>query len=422
VASCVTDTVSAADTISQTTSLPCIIDTAVTRGADITTFAAGNPACITAVVKNAYGVVVPSDTFTVTATNGARVNISDSTIGLTTTDTRGATSFDSDVATGADVFVRVDNPTGAALSTTVTISYAGQVVATKNLTWLGEATKINVIAKSVGKTSGKGQIHYTLSDAAGNLTAGIASGLVTSFGAQVTSTTDATNTATATQPTWATAGKGASFASTAPVATDMNGVALLTVIPSATYGIAVFNCGSTSGSAEITLRHQQPVTGTYISTPVTVSCAGGVDTYTVSADKAAYKIGEVATFTITAKDSKGNAVHDYLSTNNVALLTGTAADVSIGGGTITKATATSDAIGILAGLASGTATYKAQLTTAGSFNAVVNLAGAVTKSVTTAYTVTGGDASMSDVLKSIVALIASINKQISALQKLILKR
>ena len=423
VAACTTATVDAAETTSQSTSLTCIAAGAVARGADITTFAAGNPACITAVVKNAYGTVVAADTFTVTATNGARVNIDGSAIALTTTDNRGSTSFDSVASVdGTDVFVRVDNPTGAALSTTVTISYAGQVVSTKNLTWLGEATKINVIAKSVGKTSGKGQIHYTLSDAAGNLTAGVASGLVTSFGAQVTSTTDATNTATATQPTWATAGKGASIAATAPVATDMNGVALLTVIPTATYGIAVFNCGSTSGSAEITLRHQQPVTGVFISTPVTVSCAGGVDTYTVSADKAAYKIGEVATFTITAKDSRGNAVHDYLSTNNAALLTGTAADVSIGGGTITKATATSDAIGILAGLASGTATYKAQLTTAGSFNAVVNLAGSTTKSVTAAYTVSGGDASNADVLKSIVALIASINKQIQALQKLILRR
>jgi len=423
VASCVTDTVSSADTISQSTSLTCIAAGAVARGLDITTFAAGNPACITAVVKNAYGVAVPSDTFTATATNGARVNIDDSAISLTTTDNRGATSFDSGAATGADVFVRVDNPTGAALSTTVTISYAGQVVATKNLTWVGEATKINVVAKTVGKTSGQGQIHYTLTDAAGTLTAGIATGDVTSFGAVVTSTTDTTITGTTTQPTQATAGKSATFSSSAaPVAVAINSVAA-NPVTSGAYGIALFNCGSSAGTASVTLRHLQPVTGAYISTPVSVSCAGGVDTYTVSSDKASYQIGEVATFTITAKDSKGNPVHDYLSTNNAVLGAGTAADISFGGGTITKATAVTDVIGTFGGNAPGVATYKAQMTTAGSFNAVVNLGGSTTKSVTVAYKVAAASGvTNEEVLKSIVALIASINKQIQALQKLILKR
>jgi len=428
VASCVTDTVSAADTISQSTSLTCIAvavgpPALPARGLDITTFAAGNAACITSVVKNGYGVAVPSDVFTATATNGARVNIDGSTIGLTTTDNRGATSFDSATATGTDVFVRVDNPTGAALSTTVTISYAGQVVATKNLTWVGEATKINVVAKTVGKTSGQGQIHYTLTDAAGTLTAGIATGDVTSFGAVVTSTTDTTITGTTTQPTQATAGKSATFSSSAaPFAVAINTVAA-NPVTSGAYGIALFNCGSSAGTASVTLRHLQPVTGAYISTPVSVSCAGSVDTYTVSSDKASYQIGEVATFTITAKDSKGNPVHDYLSTNNGVLGAGTAADVSFGGGTITKATAVTDVIGTFGGNAPGVATYKAQLTTAGSFNAVVNLAGATTKSVTVAYKVAAASGvTNEEVLKSIVALIASINKQIQALQKLILKR
>ena len=426
VASCVTDTVSGSDSTSQSTSLACIaVDAAgnVSRGLDITTFAAGNPACITTVVKNAYGVAVPSDTFTATATNGARVNIEDSTISLTTTDNRGATSFDSQAATGADVFVRVDNPTGAALSTTVTISYAGQVVATKNLTWVGEATKINVVAKTVGKTSGQGQIHYTLTDAAGTLTAGIATGDVTSFGAVVTSTTDTTITGTTTQPTQATAGKSATFSSSAaPVAVAINTVAA-NPVTSGAYGIALFNCGSSAGTASVTLRHLQPVTGAYISTPVSVSCAGGMDTYTVSSDKASYNLGDVATFTITAKDSKGNPVHDYLSTNNAVLGAGTAADISFGGGTITKATAVTDVIGTFAGNAPGVAIYKAQLTTAGSFNAVVNLGGSTTKSVTVAYKVApASGVTNEEVLKSIVALIASINKQIQALQKLILKR
>jgi hypothetical protein len=424
VAACVTGTFSEAYTVSQATTLTAIAAGAVLRGADVSTIAAGEPVSITAVVKNGYDAAVPSDVFTATATNGALVNIDGSAISLATSDTKGTTSFDSATATGADVFVRVDNPTGAALTTVVTIAYAGQVVSTKTLTWRGEATKINVVAKAVGKTSGKGQIHYTLTDAAGNLTAGSVSGLVTSFGATVTSTSDTTNTGTATEPTFATTGKGASFSGKAQVTENVNTVPMGSVITSATYGIAVFNCGASAGTADVTLRYYQPVTGAYISTPVSVSCAGGVDTYTVSTDKASYNIGDIATFTITAKDSKGNPVHDYLNTANAALATGTAtADISIGGGTITKAAAITDSIGALGGNAAGNATFKAQLTTEGTFNAVVNLAGSTTKSVTVSYKVnSSGAVSNAQVLQSIVALIASINKQIQALQALILKK
>jgi hypothetical protein len=65
--------------------------------------------------------------------------------------------------------------------------------------------------------------------------------------------------------------------------------------------------------------------------------------------------------------------------------------------------------------------------TAGSYNAVVDYyaltAVAATKQ-TPGYKVTTGstDVAFSEVLKSVVALIASINKQIQALQKLILNR
>jgi hypothetical protein len=50
------------------------------------------------------------------------------------------------------------------------------------------------------------------------------------------------------------------------------------------------------------------------------------------------------------------------------------------------------------------------------------MSGATTKSATTAYTVTSGGTSLEDVLKAIVSLIASINKQIAALQKALLKK
>jgi hypothetical protein len=61
--------------------------------------------------------------------------------------------------------------------------------------------------------------------------------------------------------------------------------------------------------------------------------------------------------------------------------------------------------------------------TAGSYNGVINYP-TIDVATNVAYKVTTGGSSVTneDVLKSIVSLIASINKQIQALQKLILKR
>jgi hypothetical protein len=80
----------------------------------------------------------------------------------------------------------------------------------------------------------------------------------------------------------------------------------------------------------------------------------------------------------------------------------------------------------------GAATFKFTVggntaVTAGSYNALVDyptLTAANATIQTVAYKVSTGDTGVTnaEVLKSIVALIASINKQIQALQKLILKR
>jgi len=66
--------------------------------------------------------------------------------------------------------------------------------------------------------------------------------------------------------------------------------------------------------------------------------------------------------------------------------------------------------------------------TAGTYTSIIDFtsltnAGTAVKATPTYKLSTGGDTTTNaDVLKSIVALIASINKQIQALQKLILKR
>jgi hypothetical protein len=156
-------------------------------------------------------------------------------------------------------------------------------------------------------------------------------------------------------------------------------------------------------------------------------------------DKASYIQGEIATMTITFKDSAGNLANSY---DAVDAVTGSGAsgltNASIASpmlalvGAINTTAATTNAT-IKPGL-SGTRTYTFTVGTAsglsaGSYNAIVdfptvNALNSTQKPAPVAYKVTTGGSSVTneDVLKSIVALIASINKQIQALQKLILKR
>jgi hypothetical protein len=144
-------------------------------------------------------------------------------------------------------------------------------------------------------------------------------------------------------------------------------------------------------------------------------------------DKAAYNPGEVAVLTIEGLDSKGNRVFgpggdantDAAATANRSNALGTG--VSIAGSYLTPVTAAAAADVFV----NGVATYRFVVgATAGSFSVAVNLPAVTTGTAqTVAYKINSdGSVSNADVLKSIVALIASINKQIQALQKLILKR
>jgi hypothetical protein len=101
-----------------------------------------------------------------------------------------------------------------------------------------------------------------------------------------------------------------------------------------------------------------------------------------------------------------------------------AGSVSVGGGSLTYTLLGTDAAGAVEGFQGGKVTLRAQMTTEGTFNTVVALTGAATSSATTGYTISPAVAGTSnaDVLKAIVSLIASINKQIAALQKALLKK
>ena len=148
------------------------------------------------------------------------------------------------------------------------------------------------------------------------------------------------------------------------------------------------------------------------------SCADDAASYTASFDKAKYTSGDIAKLTVTFKDSSGKSV------NNITALG--ASTIAVPGMTLVSTTGVASAVAKAGSKVEYTYTVGQ---TAGRFAAVVDFT--ATTLLATYRTVqnpsyeitTGGDSTTNaDVLKSIVALIASINKQIQALQKLILKR
>jgi len=371
---------------------------------DTLTFGAGDEAYVSMTLKNAYNANLPSTvTVTASATNGALVKLSTSQTLDDTTTAAGTLSASSATVSGANMYVRVTPADlGKGGTTAVTISVGGTTALTRTLTLLPEATKFVVVSSLVGVNAGEGSILYSLTDAAGTAVPGSVSVRSLTLTPRISSVTNI---------------KGATIVASdiSPAAETINGVDAGSIWGTSTsstskFGVLKYTCQSGAGTGEgkVTLRHTTPVNLAYVDTEVTLKCAGGLDTYTASMDKASYNIGEVATLTITAKDSTGAAVNDFTYLNSSS-----APDVTAGGATITKATSTSDTF------LGGVKTYKFQVTTAGTFNAVVNLPGTVTKSVTTGYKVVDANAGTTnaEVLAAIVKLIASINEQIALLQK-----
>jgi hypothetical protein len=164
-----------------------------------------------------------------------------------------------------------------------------------------------------------------------------------------------------------------------------------------------------------------------IKSPVyTANCFGTPVNYKASLDKASYVPGDIATLTITATDASGNPTNDYVFLGGLlADGTGATNPIGIAGSNLTAVTAPTSTDKF----AAGKKTYKYVVgSTAGSYQLSVDLpkfnnTTYAQTAVTVAYKIaSSGGVTNEEVLKSIVALIASINKQIQALQKLILKR
>ena len=190
-------------------------------------------------------------------------------------------------------------------------------------------------------------------------------------------------------------------------------------------GGLTFACADTSGSnAKLKVKATAADTTTIYSNVFNVTCAGAPVNYTASTDKAAYNTGDVMTVTLAFTDKSGKAANDFALISKASYV-GTIASGAIAS-TVTgpSSAATGEAA------TSGKKAYKFIVSqTTGSYSMAVdfpNVNNTTYKqaAITVPVSVTSATTTVTNaqVLQSIVALIASINKQIQALQKLILKR
>ena len=362
-------------------------------------------------LNDAYNADLVAGNIVATATNGALVNIGTD---AGSTPVAGTASTDTNFSNGEDHTVIIAQPTaGAPLTTTVTISYNGTTVCTKTVTIRGKVASLEVANVGVQELSGQGGSTAWIQQNAGDIT-GLPAGLFT-----VVAKDSAGNIVS----TPSTLGSYGSVASTLTTTVQAIVVGTRSTSASSTnanrFNVGTWYCGDTAGSANVKLKFTTSATGDVVESPAfTARCADSSYTYKASFDKATYNQGDIASLTVQFLDSKGNKANTIsapgASTLTLPMLT--SVDYASSATAVTKA----DGTNVFQFTVGTTGSF-----TAGTYTGVINyssLGAQVPATVT--YTVkTGGDTtSNADILKSIVALIASINKQIQALQKLILKR
>jgi hypothetical protein len=307
-------------------------------------------------------------------------------------------TYNSAVSSTANSFFRLDQVTANAPTVCVlTVAVNGATVATRTYTMLGELTTIDAptSAKIVPATGVSVATMFKVSgkDSAGNLLDNVVMGPVSAYYNAALTTVSAGTT------------KPGGSASTD------NGVDV--------------TC-STAGTYKMQMAAVNASVKTILSPVFNITCGGTVVNYTASLDKASYVPGDIATLTITAADKSKLTAHDANFLGGIADGTGTTLAPAISGSNLTAVTAPASTDLFV----SGVKTYKFVVgSTEGAYNLVVDLPkfNGTTYSQTAqtvAYKIAATTATVSNaqVLQSIVALIASINKQIQALQKLILAR
>jgi hypothetical protein len=376
----------------------------------------GQTAYIAFDLDDAYDASLDAGALVVSATGGALISLASngSTAAAGTTSTVVST-----VAPTNQVVQVVQGTANAPMTSTVTITFGGTTVCTKTITIRGEIAKLEIANIGVGDiNSANSSITAGASTWIANTLGDVArAGLFTVVGRDSAGNAVVTNS-------------GGSFA--VDSATLTTTVQALSVPETATsvssssaafgiYGVGTWTCGATAGSSSMKLKWTNSGSGTVVTSDAfTARCADDPYTYTASWDKASYVAGEIATLTVQFLDSKGNKA------NNV----GAPGSLTITTPMMTAVSATNSASN-LATKNDGTRTYtftvglpSGQITT-GTYTSIIEYASLVAGTKQTpSYKINSGtdDVAFAEVLKSVIALIASINKQIQALQKLILQR
>jgi len=376
----------------------------------------GNSWYIAFALNDAYIKDLDAGNIVATATNGALLSYSDDGATAAAGTASTVVAYDE----GGQDSIRVVQPTAnAPITTTVTITYNGTTVCTKTVSIRGEVANLAVTVTDVQDlSSGTGKANF-LDDgwfvsAGGAARAGHFTVLATdSAGGQVATDTVGTFSVNAASLAGQTIVTALSVTNSATVTSSTSPGRI---------SVGTYTCGATAGEVTTAkLDFTNTTTGKVITSPAfSLRCADNPYSYTASWDKASYVQGELATLTVKFLDSKGIAANSTSDTGPWVGVTPMLTPVS--------------ATGTAGGLdKNGTKTFTytvgtASGMTAGSYVSVIDYtsltgAGTAVKATPSYKLSTGGDTtSNADILKSIVALIASINKQIQALQKLILKR
>ena len=385
----------------------------VATGVDTTSaITNGQTAYIAFDLDDAYDQSLDAGAIVVTATGGALISLAanGSTAAAGTT-----TTVVSSAAPTNRVVQVTQGTANAPVTSTVTISFNGTTVCTKTVSIRGEIAKLEIANVGVGAISSANSITAGANTWITNSIGDVArAGLFTVVGRDSAGNAVVTNA-------------GGTFAAdSATLTTTVQGLSVpqtATSVSSSTaafgiYGIGTWTCGATAGSASVKLKWTNSVSGTVVTSDAfTAACAGDPYTYTASFDKASYVQGELATLTVQFLDSTGNKANTVGAHGALTDSTPMFTEISSQTGTVANKANGTRAYVYSVGTSTGV--------TAGSYVASVSYASlaAGTTQTPTYKVTTGADTTTNaDVLKSIVALIASINKQIRALQKLILKR
>ena len=372
----------------------CVTGAATNVDADTSNEANGGVAYIAFKLRDAYEAAntVAGALVATSSSKDAVVAIDGAPTSTSTSTAVGAELADGTSTNGACVGI-AQATANKPVTTTVTVTFNGVVVGSKTVTIVGQLAKLTMSASAAEglavapRSASSGTHFYVLGyDSAGNRVATSAAPTVDSAGLTPIVSNVTVSGALAT--------------------TDSPGKSGYFTCPSST----------SSGSADVRVSHADSVGTTIYSNTVKAQC-GGTTPYAITAslDKATYVPGDVATLTIKATDSKGAVVADTTTTGT---------GYAVAGSNMTAVTAPSTADTFTW----GTKTYKFVVgSTEGSYQMSVSAPAYAAYGVTdqtVPYSIKASTETVSnaDVLKSIVALIASINKQIQALQKLILAR